>query len=162
MVFKIVFLGFHSPSLFFPTRFDSYSFNCYFFYCDKFFKLIFFSISSFNIKLAGNWAYWLSMGWGFHELRIWKINSDLGVSPEFAWLFFPIFNFFSFIHWYLFNWRLDFVNFYFLSIWIFTGFENDQGFSYRIYKWYYYKIPIHPMVVFLVFCNKPQQSSDLE
>jgi hypothetical protein len=44
----------------------------------------FFLISSFNIKLFGNWAYWLSQGLGFHEFQVWKINLDLRDSFKFS------------------------------------------------------------------------------
>jgi hypothetical protein len=65
--FKLnIFLRFHPPSVFSPIRFDLHYFYCYVFNLVYFLNwYIFFLISSFNVKLIGNWFYWLSFGLGF-------------------------------------------------------------------------------------------------
>jgi hypothetical protein len=60
-----IFLRFHPPLFFSPIKFDPYYFYCYFFNLINFLNWYFFLISSFNVKLIGNWFYWLSLGLGF-------------------------------------------------------------------------------------------------
>jgi hypothetical protein len=119
-----------SPSfIFFPLRFDPH-----FFYIGKFLKLIFFSISSFNIKLVGNWASWLSPSLEFHGLWVWKTNLDLRDSLRFHYSppFFQARAFFFFFQFHHFRVYLigdgTLLFFYLLSIWCFTNFKNDMDF----------------------------------
>jgi hypothetical protein len=92
------------------------------------FKLIVFLVSSINIKLVGNWDFWLSLGLRFNGLQVCDINSGLVLHWFF---FFHVFLDSSFSIDLIGDWAALF--FYLLLVGFSIDFKNDSGYFESFY-----------------------------